>query len=63
MKTLEIVAIAFLSILSFSCGSDDNSLNNTLPTTLDLLTSSSWYFESKSQEIIQHVKQKALLIL
>ena len=49
MKTLKIVAIAFLSILSFSCSNDDDSSNNTLPTTLDLLTSGTWYFESKSQ--------------
>lgn len=50
MKTLKIVAITFLSILSFSCSNDDDSSNNTLPTTLNLLTSGTWYFESKSQE-------------
>lgn len=38
-----------LVTLICTCSSDDDSSSNALPTTLDLLTSGTWYFESKSQ--------------
>lgn len=54
MKTLKINSFQLITLLcliwlNFSCSSDDDSSDNALPTTLDLLTSGTWYLESKSQ--------------
>lgn len=48
MKTIKILAIILFSALTFSCSSDDDSSSGDEPTTLELLTTGTWYLESKT---------------
>ena len=54
MKTLKtnsfkLVTLLCMVSLTYSCSNDDDASGSATPTTLELLTSNTWYFESKSQ--------------
>ncbi|EDP71935.1 hypothetical protein FBALC1_12577 [Flavobacteriales bacterium ALC-1] len=50
MKLLKTLTIILFSILTFSCSSDDDSSggDNDMPTTAELLTTGTWYLQSKT---------------
>ncbi|QCX39078.1 hypothetical protein FF125_11765 [Aureibaculum algae] len=52
MKTIKLINILLVVLFTFSCSSDDHCSDSSLPTTLDLLTSGTWYLESVSYDII-----------
>ena len=49
-KTIKILQVVIISILTFSCSSDDDSSSGggDTATTAELLTSSTWYQESRT---------------
>jgi hypothetical protein len=51
MKTLKTLTLILLSTLIFSCSSDDDSSSgDSMQATSELLTSGTWYQESKTPE-------------
>ena len=52
MKTIKILHVVILSILIFSCSSDDDSSSGggNTATTAELLTTGTWYQESRTPD-------------
>jgi hypothetical protein len=62
MKTLKTFCLVCLAVLTFSCNKDDDSSETTQKTTLELLTSGKWYFESKTPGTYTACEKKGYIL-
>tara|TARA_R110000868_G_scaffold1836_4_gene14465 strand:+ start:505 stop:933 length:429 start_codon:yes stop_codon:yes gene_type:complete len=52
INSFRLVTLLCIVSLTYSCSNDDDASGNALPTTLELLTSGTWYLESISYDNI-----------
>lgn len=64
MKTISRICLICLLLISFSCSnSDDDSGSSAQPTTMEMLTSGKWYFESKTPGSYSSCEKKGYIQL
>jgi len=59
MKTLKLIILISLFAVTYGCSNDDDSSNNNTPTTLELLTASTWYQESRSPDSLSDCEKNS----